>query len=149
MSFVKFLIWQTYFIIYVLFISRNLQDFFSPSSAIYEYHKILYSFDFLFTFTYITNFIQIILNAINCLPLAFYILRIRLLPTKTWQVLLVMRLIFDVMGHRYELITLKSVYYADPLICFYISLQSMAIYWPSYFACYRYSFKQEVLSSQK
>ena len=138
-------IWETYFFLVLFYTLRDAYFFFSPGSPIHLYFYILYVFDFRFAFIYSLNLVQILLSLTQCLALAFYVYRIRFLKPYVWQYTFILKIIFDLFGHSYQVNELKSFYYDNPKICLLFLLQSLILYLPSYVACYRYAFRQKNL----
>jgi hypothetical protein len=62
-----------------------------------------------------------------------------------WKCLFILRVIFDIAGHPYEVITVASFYHAEPKIGFLMLLLGISPYIPSYWACWQYAFKREKL----
>jgi len=134
-------------VFYILLLSfivfRKAYLFIIPGNFYYLYFFIMRSFDATFYLPYAITLIQIILNILHLLPLVLFIFRARAIPVEYWQFLFLARIIFDIIGHPYETSLLVSLYYAQPLLCLIILIQSISIYVPSYIICYRYAFRQD------
>ncbi len=138
--------WLLYFSLFTSLTLQNVYNFFAPGSPQLFYFRILCRFDNLLLISYFATFIQIILNIIHCLPIALYALRIRLFKPKLWQILLILRLIFDIIGHPYAMNYLAGFYYDSLKIFAVVLFSSISIYIPSYWVCYKYAFKGDALS---
>lgn len=134
---------EAYFVLFVGLTVRKACNFFAPHSPSHLYFEFLYVFDPVFWGLYSLNLLQIVLNLLHALPLLLYIWRIPLLRPRFWRYLLILRLIFDITGHSYEMNHLVSMYHADPLLCLLVFLSSISPYIPSYVACWRYAFGTE------
>ena len=138
-------VWELYLWVVLFFTLRKAVSFFHPESASYLYFHILQAFDSLFLFNYFANLIQIFLNLVHVIPLALFIYRRRLFPASLWQVLFILKIIFDIAGHRYETSQFASFLHHDPLIALLLFIPSMAIYVPAYIAQFQYAFCQDKL----
>ncbi len=143
MSLKKIWLWEIYFFILLLFIFNKAYRIFSPDSSIHFYFSVLNAFHPLLIFIYLLSLIQIFLNIFHCIPVFCYIHKIKIGGPRFWQTLFILRIIFDVVGHSYQIKYLTSLYYFSPKVFAFVFLQSISIYIPSYIACYRYAFKQE------
>lgn len=142
-------IWLIYYFIYISILSQKAILFFTVDSPISLYYFILYSFDVSFYIPFFLNFVQIIVNILICIPLLLFILRIRFLSPKFWQHVLIVRLILDIVGHSYAVNELQSFYFMNNRIGIIVFLATIAIYTPSYLACFLYAFRQEELLKKK
>lgn len=136
-------VWEIYLILLLGFVLRKFFNFFYPQSQSYIYFRILYAFDPFFFSSYLFNGIQVTLNLANCIPLILYIYRISWLKPVYWQYLLIFRLIFDIIGHPFELNHIVAAFHNNPKACLFFFIQSISIYLPSYIACFRYAFMHE------
>jgi len=136
-------VWEIYLFLILLFIYHKINNLLNPTSPIHLYYFILVSFNKHFLLTYFLFSSQVLLNIIHIIPLAAYTYRVKLFNPKFWQILLFMRLIFDISGHSYEVNHLVSMYHSKPWFAFIVLAQSITTYIPSYFACYTYAFRQE------
>jgi len=138
-------IWEGYLVLIIALAAGKAYNFFSPRSPQHLYFQILYYFHPLFFIPYFLTLAQILFNILHCLPLALYIYRIPLSQPQVWKCLFMLRVIFDLTGHPYEMNTLVSIYHADPPICLLTLLLAVFPSIPSYWACWRYAFRREKL----
>ena len=137
--------WEIYLVFFAVLIFKNTYDFFALHSPVYIYFLILRFFDPAFLFIYFINLIQTILNLLHLIPLGLTVYKIRFLPTKFWQYLFILRVIFDLFGHSYDKNILVSFYHDDSIIFWFSCARIFFFYMPSYIACYFYAFKHEKL----
>lgn len=138
-------LWEIYLPFFVILAMGRAVSFFAPQTPEHLYFKILYSFNPVFYISYSLSLIQIILTLIHGIPLVLFTFRIPLLKPKFWQYLLILRVIFDLTGHPYEMNTVVSMYHASPRICALTILLAILPYLPSYWACCAYAFRQDAL----
>lgn len=138
-------IWEIYYLIVLLFTFRKTFNFFDPSSDVNLYFSILTGFDPLLRVIYALNLLQIVLNVIHLLPLALYIYSKRLFSPVVWQVLLLLKVVFDTTGHSFEMKILVSTWHHDPWVAIALFVSSTAIYVPAYAALFMYAFLQHKL----
>ena len=137
--------WEIYLVFFAVLILKNTYDFFAFNSPVYFYFLILRCFAPAFLVIYFINLIQTVLNLLHLIPLSLTIYKIRFLPTKFWQYLFILRVIFDLFGHSYDKNILLSFYHDDFVIFWFSCTRIFFFYMPSYIACYFYAFKQEKL----
>jgi len=134
--------WQFYLLLIVLQILYQSIIFFSADSRIYLYYMLLKSFDPVFHFKYIANYVQIGLNIIHMIVLGLFVYNIRLLWPIVWRILFILKIGFDVIGHSYEAKEMISLMHSD-LQHFLITILIMVIfYFPAYYGCFQYAFKE-------
>lgn len=148
MLFIRHIFWSIYFLIFIFFIVQKTTVFFNPESAQFFYYRVICYFDPRFFTFYFSAFLQILLNALHCIPLFFYITQRRIFKPNIWQYLLILRLIFDITGYSYELNSLLAFYHSNPKISFILVISTVILYLPSYWACYRCAFKSNVPRSK-
>ncbi len=136
-------LWEIYLPFFFILAVGRAVSFFAPQTPEHLYFKILYSFNPVFYTTYSLSLIQVILTVVHGLPLSLYTFRVRLLRPKLWQYLFLLRVIFDLTGHSYEMNTIVSMYHVSPGVCALTVLFAVLPYLPSYWACYAYAFRQE------
>ena len=139
--------WEIYFVILALFVFHGSYAVFSPKASAYFYYHVLYYFDPSYRLTYFFACAQAVVGILSLVMLFLYIHRIRFLNPPIWQTLFILRIIFDLFGHAYEVNYLVSLLHSDPKIFLLIFVQSLATYIPSYVACYRYAFRQDKIFS--
>jgi len=142
-------IWEVYFCIHFFFVAKRTFFFFTSHSPVNFYFFILNSFHPYFQISYGAAFSQILLDIAHLVPLFLYITRQRLWDPQIWQALFLLRIIFDIIGHPYEIHDLMSLYHYDPQVCLKITLLSVSAYIPSYIACFQYAFNQKKLFAQR
>lgn len=136
-------LWEIYLPFYFILAAGRAVSFFAPQTPEHLYFKILYSFNPVFYIPYSLSLVQILLTLAHGLPLTLYTFRVRLFKPKFWQYLLILRAIFDLCGHPYEMNTVVSMCHASPKICALTVLFAVLPYLPSYWACYAYAFRQK------
>ncbi|MBN1869736.1 MAG: hypothetical protein JW847_04070 [Candidatus Omnitrophica bacterium] len=140
-------IWKTYLIIALVFTFKNVAGLFMPDSESFLYYLILRVFHPFFYIIYTSHVLQVLLGAIHCIPLFLYTYRIRFLSADFWKALFILRCIFDVTGHSFELNSLISVYQSKPQLFWSVLAIFVIPHIPSYLACYWYAFQQEKVFS--
>jgi len=133
-------VWGIYFCLFLFYSLKEAFFFFKPNSVIDTYFDLLRSFDHYFIFIYFINCTRIILNIVHCLPLLLYIYQINFLPSRFWQGLFILRVLFELCGHSYEKNFVLSLYHSDPLILLFLLSSILFFQIPSYFACFSYAF---------
>ena len=136
-------LWRIYFFIFASLIVKTTYVFFDPKSDVHLYLEILYIFHPSYFLMYFYNLIQIVLNCFFLLPLLFFIMRVRFFSPQFLQCMFILRLVFDLIGHPFEMIQLSSIFYENPKMAIIIFLYSIFFYIPSYAACYQYAFQQD------
>ena len=136
-------IWEAYFIIILFFAIRKVYDLVMPSSSDFLYYFILRSFNSVFYITYSAHVIHVFLNIIHCIPLFLYIYKIRFLNPEIWRYLFILRCIFEISGHSYQVNTLTALFDSNPILLLLTILIPLLTHFPSYIACYWYAFRQE------
>ncbi len=145
MRFLTLLAWCSYFFVIVSFAYINAFEFFSPSQPKHLYFFILFAFNASFYISYALESFQIFFNILSCFCLALYIFRIRLFTPTFWQHVFILRCIFDLIGHSYEM-NYFLAYYNTSILFFWILIGTAILtYIPSYFACFEYAFGNRVL----
>ncbi len=135
-------VWILYIAFLTSLIGRKVYNLVTPTSPNYFYYFFLRTFDPIFFVPYILNYAQVIINVIHLIPLTLYIFYIPAFNRRLWQTLFIARVIFDILGHTYEIRILTSFLHDNPLTCLFLTAQSVVPYVPSYVACYRYAFSQ-------
>lgn len=137
----KLTIWCIYILIYILFVTKRCYNLFTPGEIGYNYFNYLIHFDVYFIFIYFFNMMQVLFTTLHLMPVLLYVFKIDLFNKRVWKFLLSLRIIFDILGNNYEWHFLNSIKQVS-LPSFYILLTlSIAVYIPSYYASYRYAFK--------
>jgi hypothetical protein len=140
-------IWEAYFVVIFIFAIRKVYALVIPSSEDFLYYFILRSFNPIFYIVYTAHVIHVLLGLIHCLPLLLYIHNIRFLNPEVWRYLFVLRCIFEIIGHSYQLNNLTALFYSNPTLLASVLIVSLLTYIPSYIACYWYAFRQEKIFS--
>lgn len=120
--------------------SAKLLQMIDPQSPKYFYYFFLYHFDNRFYLPYLANWAQIILNLFHILPVIFYAMRIHILPKRFWQAMLILRLIFDITGHNYEMNLYISYFHMKTSIGLLGAATTLGLFLPSYIICFQYAF---------
>ena len=138
-------LWEVYLPFFVILALGRAVSFLAPQTPEHLYFKILYSFNSVFYISYSLSLAQVVLTLIHILPLALYTFRAPFLSPRLWQYLFILRAIFDLTGHPYEMNTIVSMYHTSPQICALTVLLAVLPYLPSYWAGYAYAFRQDIL----
>jgi len=140
-------IWKFYFIIFLFMCQKKLIHVFWPDSKEFLYYFILRAFDSIFHIPYCQYLLQVFLSALHCIVLFLFIYRIKWLNAEFWKYALILRCLFEVTGHSYELNNLIAFYRYDPMILLSILAFYITPHIPSYFASYWYAFKFDEITS--
>ena len=136
------LLWVAYFYFFFIYSIAQASAFFGLDSPSQFYYAVLYSFNNIFAFDYSLNVMQILLNLFHLAPLYFFIYKKWTNNQELFKFLFAFRLLFEVIGHSWEMNFLAGIYQLKP-ISFYILMAGFALlYLPSYYACYVYAFKK-------
>ena len=144
----QYFIWSLYLLYFSLITFGSAAQIFSKSSPQFQYFYILVSFDPAYFFSYFLTLTQVILNIVNLMPLFLFITRIKFLPAAFWQYLLILRFVFDIVGHPFEMNNLMSYLKSDPNIFIFLIVSSIITHAPSYGTCFYYAFRQDRLFSK-
>ncbi len=142
--------WKIYFFIYSLYtLSLVIQLMWSDSFPYLYYHTLL-AFDKGYLAFYIPVLGMVVVNVISLIPLFLYVFEIPFLKPEIWQILLALRIIFDVTGHTLELKFFEAIISNADLrtILSMITLVGCLI-GPSYMACFQYAFGWEKIFQKK
>ena len=134
-------VWEIYFVIMLAFSVKGLYNVFSPNSESFLYYFILRAFDPVFYFHYSAFVLQVFLNVIHCFPLFFFIYQIRFGHPAAWKTLLVLRSVFEVIGHTYGMNSLVALYHSRSNFFLPVAVATIIPHIPSYAACYWYAFR--------
>ncbi len=140
--------WKIYLIIFSPIAVGNIAGIVNPQSPVYSYYHILMAFHEDFTLFFLLNAASAILTFFSLLPLFLYVFQIHFLPALIWQWFFILRVIFEIFGHPYELKLLKALFYSNIWYAASFLALSLVLLIPSYIACYRYAFKQNKLFSK-
>ena len=113
------------------------------SSDINQFYNILITFDRSILYKYIYNIIQIILNMIAVIPIFLTVYKKYFLPDFVWQVHFILRVVFEIIGHPYEMGQWIALTYLSPLAAVLTLLSFLFFFGPSYVIGYEYSFKRK------
>ena len=127
----------------LLFVIKKAYYLFMTDSQSFFYYFILRAFDPFFYVTYTAHVMQVLLSVIHWIPVFLYVYRIRFLSVEFWKCLLILRCIFEVTGHSYEMNSLIALYYRRPKTCLTIFIIFIIPHIPSYIVCYWYAFRRE------
>lgn len=136
-------VWNIYLVIIVLFAAQKVYHLITPSSPSFLYYFILRSFDPIFYLVHSAHVLNVFLTVIHCIPLFLYIHRIRFLNPEIWKYLFVLRCIFEIFGHSYQMNTIIAFYQTNAKLTLLISAVMVLPHIPSYVVCYRYAFRQK------
>ena len=140
-------IWKAYLAVLLLFVIKKVYYLLVPDTQIFFYYFILRAFDPIFYVIYTAHVMQVLLSVIHWMPVFLCVYRIRFLSAEFWKCLFILRCIFEITGHSYEMNSLIALYYRRPRIALTIFLFLVVPHIPSYMACYWYAFQQEKVLS--
>ncbi|OGX35532.1 MAG: hypothetical protein A3C36_05505 [Omnitrophica WOR_2 bacterium RIFCSPHIGHO2_02_FULL_52_10] len=138
-------VWEVYCVLMLAFAVKNIYNVFSPDSESFLYYFILRSFDPVFYFHYSAHVLQVLLNAVHCLPLFFFTYRVRCGVPAVWKTLFVLRCVFEVIGHAYGMNSLVALYHSKSKFLLLVIVAMTVPHIPSYAACFWYAFRGSVL----
>jgi len=138
---------KAYLVIFLIFANLKVYHLFAPESPGYLFYFILRSFDPEFYIAYGAHIMYIFLNIIHCIPLFFYIYRIRILNPDFWKFLFILRCIFEIAGQTYQANALSALYHSNQKLLLIFSSTLILPQIPSYVMCYYYAFRQDKLFS--
>ncbi len=132
--------WFSYFGIIFSHLTYNTHSFFSADSPVPLFHTIIFYFFPLHLIKYLIDLCQTILSVGHLIPLALYIFKQHSSNKRLWRILFTLRLLFDIIGHSFAKIQLKSLHHENTTY-FWISIVSiMILYLPLYYANFKYAF---------
>ncbi len=134
--------WRIYFVLAATIFICNLLSVLYPKSVVYIYYHSLIAFHKDFALFYYLNVMSAVTSALSLLPLFYYIYRRRFLSPRLWQVLFCLRIAFDLVGHGYETNFFQSLFQNNFTVAIISLAISLLLIFPSYFACFRYAFRQ-------
>jgi hypothetical protein len=140
-------IWKIYLLILLLFVIKDAYHLLMPNSQIFFYYFILRVFDPTFYAAYTAYVMRILLNTVHWIPVFLYVYRVRFLSVEFWKCLFILRCIFEIIGHTFEMNVLASIYHAKPKILLTAFIIFIIPHVPSYIACYGYAFRREKILS--
>lgn len=132
--------WELYLVLAATLASGRAYSLFSSGSPEQFYFQVLCSFDLLFFIPYFFSLLQVILTAFHFIPLALYVFNRPIGSPLFWQIMLSLRIIFDVTGNAYTKNVFISLYQTEPMLCLISALLLLLPYLPWYWACWRYAF---------
>ena len=135
--------WKIYFFLFLPIACGNALSVVYPESPLYVYYHVLISFHKDYMFFYLLNVINALVNTLCLIPLFLYVFQVSFLSKRLWQWLFVIRIIFDIIGHDYEIKFFKSLFYINVWYGLSSLILLIALTIPSYFACFRYAFRQK------
>ena len=141
--------WKIYFFLFIAMAIHNLLGLLDPPSTAYIYYHVLVTFDKNYSLSYLLNLASAILTVASIIPLFLYVFQIRLFGKRLWQGLFLMRALFDIIGHPYELKLIESVFRMNVWYALGSLSLLLVLTIPSYVALYQYAFEQDKLSGLK
>ena len=134
-------IWDAYLVIILTVTLRDFYALLTPQSESFFYYFILRSFNPVFYLHYSAYVIHVFLSAAHCLPLFLFIYRVRWGNTEMWKLLFVLRCVFEVIGHSYDMNVLAALYYSNNKFIWLAVSFMIVPYIPSYIACFWFAFR--------
>lgn len=134
-------LWKLYGVFLTTYVFGGLRGIFSKNSSFDTYYTILIAFNKYYIVFLALNIISLLINLLAPLVVFYYAFEIKS-SLKFWKVLFFVRIVFDLIGHHYELQFMKSSFYQSipyGLAC--IGFFVLPIL-PSYMAHYNYIFKR-------
>jgi len=137
--------WLLYLYLVLLFFILTVKTyyFYSPKYPPYLYFYILRNFHASVYLPYYFNVIQLALNFIHLIPIILYINKQHFLSVRFWQVLFGLRIIFDAIGHPYEMNLVWSAFHTGLKPFFYVLAFMFSVFIPSYIICFKYAFAKK------
>ena len=140
-------IWKTYLAVMLLFLTKKVYYLLMPDTQSFFYYFILRAFDPVFYITYTAHVMQVLLSVVHWIPVFLYVYRIRFLSAEFWRCLFILRCLFEITGHSFEMNSLIALYHRKPKAFLAVFIILMIPHIPSYMACYRYAFRREKVFS--
>lgn len=135
--------WNIYLLLLSYMAYYSIASLTSPSSARFQYFYFLVHFDRIYWFPFIFNLTAALLNALWLIPLAGYIYKTRIGTQQFWQLFILIKIIFDLIGHDFYIIDLISLYHIEPYLAALSVVQILVLYSPACWAIGRYAFIPE------
>ena len=132
--------WKIYLVIFSLFTLANLISILYENSYLYIYYNILITFHKSYLFSYWYAVLCNVISLISLISLYLFVFRIKFLKAVFWQWVFVFKIVFDLLGHSFEIKALKSLFYNDARLGFVSVVLMIAILLPSYVAAFQYAF---------
>ena len=138
-------LWELYFVYFAILVINQVVNILFPTSVIYTFYHVLIAFDRWLAVLYYVRIFCDILNLVCLIPLYLFMFKIKWLNKTLWQWVVALRVGFDLVGHYYEYITVKSLFFSKPLVAAQLILWFVLTVLPSYYACLKYAFRREKL----
>ena len=135
--------WKIYLIIFSLFTIGNSASLFCENSYLYLYYNILIAFHKSYLFRYWYAVISNLLNVISLSCLYLFVFRIKFLKVIFWQWVFVFRVVFDLLGHAFEVKTIESLFHNSNELGIISIVLVVTMLLPSYAASFQYAFRQQ------
>jgi len=135
--------WKCYLVFFAIMVVRNTIDLFSSASPVYLFYFVIVAFQKSLNIIYWVNVFTTVFNILCLIPLFLYVYRKRFLCPRVWQWVFVLRVIFDITGHTYQRVMLKSLFFSSPKFAAWAVVIFLLVLFPSYLACYQYAFQNE------
>jgi hypothetical protein len=136
-------LWKIYLAFMLLIVIKKVYYLLMPDSQSFYYYFILRTFDLIFYIVYASHVMQVLLSVIHWIPVFLYVYRIRFLSAEFWKSLFILRCIFEIIGHNFEMNSLIALYHRKPEVLFTVFIIVILPHIPSYVVCYWYAFRQE------
>ncbi len=134
--------WKAYFVFYLFVVLVRLAALSSSEFPPRIYYGVLAAFDKTLSVYFILHLISCLIDALSAAPIYLYIKRIRLWPEGFWKVLFCLRIAFGLVGRKFEMIFVVSLFYMDVKVAWAYLASSLVLQLPSYLLQYRYAFEQ-------
>ena len=143
MSHVKRWLWEAYLVIAVFFAVQQFLLPFNPEEPHRLYYAIARTFHPVFYLHYAAFLGNAVLGLVHCVPLFLYIHKKRFLHPNVWKVLFVLRCLFELTGHSYEMNTLTAFFRINPQLVALTLFVTILPHVPWYIVCFDYAFRRE------
>ena len=133
--------WIIYGCFLTLLVVESLSDLVYPDSPLRTYYTVLLAFNKNYIISFGLNILNIIINISAPLAVLFYAFNVKS-STRFWSVLFFIRILFDLIGHHYDLQFIKAAYFQSfPYFLACIGAFTLPVI-PSYIAHYLYAFRK-------
>jgi len=133
-------LWEVYFVYFAAVTLNQALNIFLSSTTIYRFYHILMAFDRWLGILYYVRIVCELIHALSLIPLFLFIFRLQWLDQNFWKWLIALRIGFDLVGHYYEYITIKSLFFSKPWMAMQLSVWLFLTILPFYYACLKYAF---------
>lgn len=141
MSKIFAIIWNLYILLVTLLLIEQYNALFSVDGSQNIYYHILIAFDPWNQIYRWAAIFQVLTNIIHILPLFWLTFRQSIGSLRFWKAMFILRVVFDIFGHNYQLNELVGYFHADLKSSLYLVAILIFFWLPSYIVCYVHAFK--------